>query len=283
MSTELLDIALDAARAAAQLVRERRGGRGRGRRHQDFGHGRRYRGRPCQRAAYPRVDPRPPARRRIPGGGGRRHRRLVGRPLDRGSDRRHRELPLRAAAVRRLGRRRSRRRSGGGSGDQRRPRAPSTSPPAATVRPGTASRFGSGTPYRWPNGCWAQDSPTSSTPESARPRPDQAAAAGPRYPPDRIQRPRRVPRRRGQFRRLPGGGRPPLGLRRIRTDRIGGRGKASAHTRVAGAGLRSCAGPPTGSRNLSVWWTKSASSGNSWTPLTVGCDTSCGMRVHNRR
>ena len=43
--------------------------------------------------------------RRVPRRGGRRRRRDLGRPLDRRPDRRHRELPLRPAALRRLDRR----------------------------------------------------------------------------------------------------------------------------------------------------------------------------------
>ena len=67
-----------------------------------------------------------PPRRRVPGRGGRRRAGLHRRALGRRPDRRHRQLPLRPPAVRRVDRRRGRRRGGRRRGPQRRDRASSS-------------------------------------------------------------------------------------------------------------------------------------------------------------
>ena len=84
--------------------------RDRRRRHQDQRRRRGHRGRPGGRGADPPRAPRAASRRRDPGRGGRRPPGHLGRALGRRPDRRHRELPLRPARLRRVGRGGGRRR-----------------------------------------------------------------------------------------------------------------------------------------------------------------------------
>ena len=119
---ELRDLALEAARAAAAHIRERRT------------HGVQVADtkssdvdvvtqpdRESEALIRRLVLERRPGRR-VPGRGDRRRVRLLGRALGRRPDRRHRQLPLRPAGVLRLDRRRGRRRGGRRRGPQRRHR-----------------------------------------------------------------------------------------------------------------------------------------------------------------
>ena len=146
----------------------------------------------------------------------------LGRGLDRRPHRRHRELPLRAAALRRQHRRRGRRSRSSPGWSWLRRSSSSTSPRWAVARPATAGRSGPGQWSRWPSG-WSHRFQL----RAARPRPAggvhrPAAAAGPRPPPARLLRSRPVRGRLRHPRRLCRGGAAHLGPRRRRTGRLGG-------------------------------------------------------------
>ena len=148
---ELADLALDAARAAAELVRER--GASRGSSVADTKTSDVDVVTEADRAAETLIRDRIRAARPDDaflgeeGDDGAGHDR---RALDRRPDRRHRELPLRPAAVRRVDRRRGRRRGGGRRRDRRgqargvrRPRpAPTACVGAARRRPDRGARPG---------------------------------------------------------------------------------------------------------------------------------------------